>query len=372
MSNKDRLTLLFLADTNAIHTLRWARWFSRQGHDVHVASFNDIALDGYEGMGVSHLWSYRFGNNIIERALKFPIIMMRLRKLIAALKPDIIHAHSVGGYSWFGALLGQDRLVVTPWGSDVNYHMKQSRFYHYIGKSSLMKARLVTTDAEFLLPEFAELGVKPDNILLHSFGTDTTIFAPPKKRASIKTGKYTILSSRTLHPVHDVGTFIEAIPAVKARFPGTRFLVLADGADRASLEARCAELDITDCTSFTGFLSEAEIADYLQQADIYVSTSRNDAGLASSTAEAMSAGLAVIHTKVSDNQKWVNDGDGGYSFDIGEAKQLTNAICRLLDNPQQIGEMGARNRQKIIDDYNLDTEMQRIEAAYYSLSAPAE
>ena len=86
----------------------------------------------------------------------------------------------------------------------------------------------------------------------------------------------------------------------------------------------------------------------------------------------MSAGLAVIHTKVSDNQKWVNDGNGGYSFDIGEAEQLTDAICRLLDNPQQIAEMGARNRQKIMDDYNLDTEMQRIEAAYYSLSAPAE
>ena len=98
MSNKDRLALLFLADKNAIHTLHWARWSSRQGHDIHVASLNNIALDGYEGIGVSHLWSYPFGHNIIEQALQIPTIMMRLRKLIAALKPDIIHAHSVGGY----------------------------------------------------------------------------------------------------------------------------------------------------------------------------------------------------------------------------------------------------------------------------------
>lgn len=359
--------ILFLADANAIHTKRWVKWFSDNNYEVHLASLNEKRLDGYGKIPITNLWSYKFDNNIFERFLKLPFIFYRLKKLIKTFKPDVVHAHSLGGYSFIGAITAPHKLVVTPWGSDINYHMKNSKVYALMGNYSLKTAQMVTTDADFLVPELQSIGIRTDKIVTHSFGTDTKIFSPSKKGHYKKTNTINIISSRTLHPVHDVVTFVEAMPFVLEKHPDVRFTILADGSEMQKISDRCKDLGIEDLVHFPGFLDEHEIADHFKNADIYVSTSVNDAGLASSTAEAMASSLPVVHTNVSDNEKWVSDNDGGFCFAPGDYKTLAKQICKLIDCQTLRENFGQRNRDIIVDYYNLDTEMGKIADVYRRL-----
>ena len=110
----------------------------------------------------------------------------------------------------------------------------------------------------------------------------------------------------------------------------------------------------------------------LRASDIYVSTSRMDAGLAASTAEAMAVGLPVVQTDNSDNAYWTPNGEGGILVPNSDSAALSRGVIRLLGNAAERKKMGARNRQKIIEEYNMDKEMSKIENEYKRLAGKCE
>jgi glycosyltransferase involved in cell wall biosynthesis len=106
----------------------------------------------------------------------------------------------------------------------------------------------------------------------------------------------------------------------------------------------------------------------LRASDVYVSTSKMDAGLATSTAEAMAIGLSVAQTDNSDNAYWTPNGEGGLLVPNGDPVALADAVICLLGDVALSRGMGERNRQMVIKEYNIDTEMSRIESQYIRLS----
>ncbi len=77
--------------------------------------------------------------------------------------------------------------------------------------------------------------------------------------------------------------------------------------------------------------------------------------------------LPVVQTANSDNTYWTQDGVGGFLFANRDYDALSSSVCRLLGDRTMCYEMGQRNRRIIIDEYNIDTEMLRIEEAYERL-----
>ena len=110
----------------------------------------------------------------------------------------------------------------------------------------------------------------------------------------------------------------------------------------------------------------------LRASDVYVSTSKMDAGLAASTAEAMAVGLPVVQTHNSDNAYWTPNGEGGLLVANGDPVALSAAVIRLLGDVEERCRMGERNRQMVIKEYNMDTEMSRIENEYKRLTGKPE
>src|SRR5688572_2212670 len=121
------MRLVLLADAAAPHTRRWARWFARGGHDVHVVSLNSNSLPGYGPAIVHSIWKPTFGNALPERLVKVPVILLRLRQILENHRPDIVHAHSAGGYAWLAMLSRFRPYVVTPWGTDLLVDIRKSR-----------------------------------------------------------------------------------------------------------------------------------------------------------------------------------------------------------------------------------------------------
>lgn len=364
------LKLLILSDTAAPHTRRWANWFHEQGNEVSVVSLNPQNCDGYAGPTIFHVWKASSRNGTLIRAMKLIVVYIRLMRVVNQTRPDVIHAHSTGAYAWL-AFLTRRPYVVTPWGTDLLIDAKNSRINWRVTVHVLKRARLVTTDGAHFVQILEGMGIPSSRILKHMFGTDTRGFCPrDKKEVRTELGlpdKVTIISARTLYPVHDVQTFIDALPKVFSAAENIQVLVVGDGSEREKLQSLVLNYKLEANVVFMGMLSEPQLQLALSASDIYVSTSLMDAGLAGGTAEAMATSLPVIHTDYGDNKFWTREGEGGYLFPIGNSSLLSELILKLLADSELQKKMGVTNRGRIVSDNNIDIEMFKINYAYIKM-----
>ena len=100
----------------------------------------------------------------------------------------------------------------------------------------------------------------------------------------------------------------------------------------------------------------------LASMDAYVSTSTSDAGIASSTAEAMACGVPVMITNVHENGDWLDEGRAGFLFTASDAYGLADAVNSLLAmEPADRRKMAKFARKKISKQNEWASEMRRME-----------
>ena len=84
-----------------------------------------------------------------------------------------------------------------------------------------------------------------------------------------------ILVARSLEPMYDVGTAIEAFQRVRRRFPAAELLVAGTGSRQASLETRVRVEEIQGVT-FLGRVENESMPALLGRADVVLNPSRVD------------------------------------------------------------------------------------------------
>ncbi|MFP5463100.1 MAG: glycosyltransferase, partial [Gammaproteobacteria bacterium] len=71
-----------------------------------------------------------------------------MRRALAALRPDVVHAHYLARFGWSAALAGVRPLVVTPWGSDLLQVRRGQLRTRLWNRFALRRADLVTVSSE--------------------------------------------------------------------------------------------------------------------------------------------------------------------------------------------------------------------------------
>jgi glycosyltransferase involved in cell wall biosynthesis len=295
-----------------------------------------------------------------------------VRKILARVRPHLLHVHSVGTYGVVGALSGRRPLVATAWGSDVLLTAR-APVKRMVIRAVLRRAELVTCDALHMREALLRLGVPAAKIRVVYFGTDPTKFRPGVDGAHIRArfrlgAGPVIISLRSLEPIYDVATLIRAMPAVVREVPEARCLVVGDGTEREALQALVRSLGLSGTVSLAGAAPPEDMPAFLAAADIYVSTSRSDAGLAASTAEAMASALPVVVTASAENHLWVVEGKGGFLIPLGDAETLARRILDLIHQPAVRKAYGAHNREVIEDRNNYFREMAKMEDLYREIA----
>jgi glycosyltransferase involved in cell wall biosynthesis len=292
------------------------------------------------------------------------------------LDPDILHAHYVTNYGFFGALCGFHPFVLTAWGSDVLFHTNRrvlAFVKEYIAKYVLRKADLTTCDADHMKEAIRMLGVSTEKIILVYFGIDTRKFSPGQRSESLRTrlgfyGSPAVVSLRNLEPLYDVESLFRAMPSVLKEIPETKFVIAGKGSEEGRLRDLASSLGVIDSIRFIGFIPNDELPQYLNAMDVYVSTSLSDAGIAASTAEAMACGLPVIITDVADNRMWVEDGENGFIIPMKDPEALAEKIVYLLRHKDIGSKFGERNRKIIEERNDYYKEMGKMEKIYQELA----
>jgi glycosyltransferase involved in cell wall biosynthesis len=280
--------------------------------------------------------------------------------------------HSAGRHGVLGALTKFHPCVVTAWGSEVLIAAK-SRLMKPLVKWVFRRADLITCDAEHMRQAMIQLGIDREKIWIIYFGTDVEKFQPRPRGEEPRlalgaSGAPMVISIRSLEPIYDVGTLIRAIPLVLRSIPSAVFVIGGEGSEKEDLVRLAEELGIMAQVRFVGQLPNEQLPEYLNAADLYVSTSLSDAGLAASTAEAMACGLPVIVTDSAENKLWVREGEGGLVIPVKDPQILAQKMIDLLENPSMGKQWGDFNRRVIQERNNYYLEMGKMEKLYESLA----
>ncbi|MFH1070268.1 MAG: glycosyltransferase [Candidatus Glassbacteria bacterium] len=326
------MRLLILASASVIHARRWAGWFSGRGHDIRLAT-----LEPYGGE--TGPYEYRLPSRLPFDALRYPLAVPSLKKLIKEFSPELVNAHFVPGYGFLAALVSSARpLAVTAWGSDVLVSPRKSPLHRWRARFALSRAALVTCDARVLADELLRLGVSEGKILTVPMGIDPQLFhSPPGGRPEFDAGRGSagrpavVVSTRRLEKVYDLATLVRAAVQLKDEGWNFRVILAGDGSRRAGLERAVRRDGLSAIVEFAGELTHQALASLLAGSDLYVSTATSDS-TSVSLLEALAAGLFPVVTDLPGNREWIGHGRNGLLFPAGDHRALANCLVRAFED----------------------------------------
>lgn len=365
------MKICFVANAESVHTERWVSYFVSKGHEVHL-----ISHKGREIKGVIFHKLFSFGKAKITREkirivdlFTFIIRAYQTRRTIRKIKPDLVHGHNVILGGFYAGNANSRPLVVTAWGTDVLIAPRVSFVLKKIAKAVLKRADIITCDGLNTKNALIELGAQVMKIKTIYFGIDTLNNNPAKRSKFLREklhidDSFVLISIRGLNPIYNIETLIKAIPAVLKSFPDTKVIIAGSGPEENNLKELSVSLGVEKNIIFTGNLAPEEMPVYLASADLYVSTSLSDSGLAASTGEAMACGLPVVVTDVGGNRDWIKDGENGFIIPVREPGMLAEKIIHLFNDKPLMKQFGDVCRQIIEEQQDYFREMRKMEQIY--------
>ena len=175
---------------------------------------------------------------------------------------------------------------------------------------------------------------------------------PPRKD-----GETRLLFVGRLAPVKGLRVLLDAMTDLNDRVPGLHLVLVGDGPDRKLLE-KVAE-PLGDLVTFTGYLSQDEVARAMQGCDVFVLPSFAE-GVPVVLMEALASGKPVIATQVAGVGELVENGVSGLIVAPGDKDALSEAIVELAGDPARRDAMAKVGAAKVQADFDIIAEAKRL------------
>jgi len=363
------MRVLHVAEVSHGGVISLVRTFAEQqvkaGFDVHVLT----APDAGPLAGVVHEWKPHR-----RRLASYPAYALRLREVVATVRPDVVHLHS-----FFPGLFG--RMVRLPPGTAVVYQPHSWAFERIPARAvggavawerfAARRTDVVVTNCESELQEGQDHGLRVRGEVV-GLPIDTEHFAPvndverPRIREDLGLGEHRLLVcvGRISHQKGQVplATAWESDP-----IPDTVLAMIGPG-DPAEVVA-AAPTAVGNTLRLVGPLSD--VRPWLHAADLCVQPSRYE-GQSVAMAEAMSCGRAVVMTDVNGAREALcpeGEPAAGAVVPLGDLGSLLGAARARLDDESLVRAEEHVARGRAVSMFGLDEVMGRLEAVYRRATA---
>jgi len=208
----------------------------------------------------------------------------------------------------------------------------------------------------------ARLGVREDRLAVIPNGVDPGLWRPgPSPLADRFGGRRVFLYLGRLATEKNVEALLRAWRLVQPQ--GCVLVLVGDGPLRSTLQAAYGGDDVV----WWGYEPDVErrVA-LLQAAEVFLLPSLVE-GLSLALLEAMASGTACVATDAGADGEVLADGAGIVISTQGVTTQLRTLLPVLRDQPLLTAELGRRARRRVLDQYTLTANLDRLERLYAEL-----
>jgi glycosyltransferase involved in cell wall biosynthesis len=291
----------------------------------------------------------------------------RVRGLIRALRPDVVHGHSsIGGAAARLAAVGaRIPRVYTPNGLLTS--PSALAIERRLGR--LTEAFVAVSETE---AEFAERrGLAPPNrIFVIPNGIELDDPGPPviDLRARLGIDVSTPLVGTVSRLAHQKApeVFVRACGRVGAAFPDTRFVLVGEGPLARLVAAEIAEAGLDGRMLHLRGVHGAPTL--MRQFDVFVLASRYEGG-PYAPLEAMRTGTPVVVTDVIGRRDTVEDGRSGLVVPPDDPDALAAAVAQLLADPDLRRRLAEGGRARLAHRFDVRRMADRLGILYQTLTS---
>jgi len=165
-------------------------------------------------------------------------------------------------------------------------------------------------------------------------------------------------------PQKDYETAIHAIAELKKTYDNIVFDIVGYGNMETQVRKWIRQYVIDDITTI--YINPNNIAELLDQADIYISTSLFE-GTSNSIMEAMNADLPIVATNVGDNGQLVQNQKNGFVTNKKDWKDIASKLAILIDNEELSLNMGKQSKLYLSNNYSVEQFRKSYLSILYSI-----
>lgn len=300
-----------------------------------------------------------------EADLTFPF---RFRKLLKEEQPHLVHLHSRRGADTLGALTTKllgiptvlSRRVDNPeagWSLGAKYRLYDA----------------VITISRAIGEVLEGQGVPPEKVHCVHSALDPAPFQGPcpegafRREFGLESHDSTVGETAVVGmaaqfiPRKGHGTLLEAIPAILASHPGTRFILFGRGPLLEDVREQVRRLRLSNQVILPGFRDD--LARFLPCFDVLVHPALRE-GLGIILLQASAAGVPVVATRVGGIPEAVVDGENGLLVPPEDPGALSRALDTLLSDPARAAAMGAAGTSRVRARFSVDRMVEGNLAVY--------
>jgi len=290
---------------------------------------------------------------------------------------DIVHCHfgpsGIEGALLKAAGLMRAPLITTFYGYDVTSFVKQQGIAVY--RRLFEHCDAVLAISQLMVRQLKALGCPANKLVLQPVSVKIRDGeAAPSVRLASANGHRRLLTVARLVEKKGAEYAIRAVAALLARYPEIEYNIVGDGPLRAQLEGLIRELEAEQKIRILGYMPQAEMANYMAQADVLVVPSITAAdgdqeGTPTVVIEALGRGLPIVATRHSAIPELVEDGITGYLVPERDVMAMSGRIEFLIQHPAAWPRLAEAGRAKYAAHFDPDLLNDRLEALYKRLLA---
>ena len=291
-------------------------------------------------------------------------VIPRLRRLIAEIRPDVIHLHSRRGADWLGGLAAL-RLGI-PVVLSRRVDSREPRIFAVAKYSLIDRIIAISRAIEKVL---IDAGINRDKVVcvpsavppMDRYPCDR-IWLQQQFDVSVTAPVIGVIAQLIPRKGHNV--LLDALPMVLSQIPDLRVLLFGRGVTADALHKQIEQLGLVDVVSFPGFRDD--LSRILPCLDLVVHPALKE-GLGIAVLQALQAGLPVVASDAGGIPEAVIDGQTGRLVPPGDAAALAQAVSDLLLHPDRAAALGERAAAYVAEHFSVEKMVTGNLAVYQSL-----
>jgi len=288
------------------------------------------------------------------------LVWLRMRRLIATLKPDVLHGHGAkaGAFVRMRRRADDTIRIYTPHGGSLHYPLNtlKGEFYARLERTLMDATDLFLFESAFARDTYQRIVGTPKGVVHCVFNGVTPEEFEPVVIADDATDLAYVGEFRH---IKGADLLVDAVARLHESGKKVTLTLGGDGEETATLKAQVERLGLTDAIRFVGHVK----ARYgFSKGRLLVVPSRGDS-MPYVVIEAGAAGIPMIAARVGGIPE-IFGPESPALFAASNAEAMAEAIAAALDNPQATAQRAISLRERISAHFSQQAMVDGVLAGY--------